>query len=100
MLDFSDAVIWIFKPLLDRLADDASFRSGFYSGLLIALAIGFLSRQVLYLWNRVLQSLKPTQKPATNPSPSPFSTCVGAIIALLVLAGILIFALLLAARGT
>jgi hypothetical protein len=98
MPDVIGAIAGILKPLLDGLASDASFRSGFCWGLMIALAVGFLSREVLYRWNKVLQFFKPTQKPATNPGPSPFSTCMGAIFALLVLMIILVIIVLAIAR--
>jgi hypothetical protein len=94
MQEFVDIVADVLRPFVDRLTGDSAFRSGCFSAFLAALVIGYVSRKILYFWNRVLQFFKPTQKPATNPGPSPFNTCVGAIFGLLVLAGLAILALL------
>lgn len=98
MPDFIGAIAEIIKPLLERFTNDACFRSGFYWGLMVTLVIGLVARQLLYYWNRVLQFFKPTQKPATNPGPSPLSTCMGAILAFLALMIILVIIVLVIAR--
>jgi len=99
-LGFIDAVADFINSFFTRLADDSSFRAGFLLGLLVALSIGWLSRQLLYWWGRILQFFDPTTRPAVAPGPSPFNTCVGAIFALIALVGILIFVLLLIARAS
>jgi hypothetical protein len=77
---------WFVVPLLN----DASFQAGFAWGVSIALLLGWFSRQVLFLRAQVLRYFNPTQVPATTPGPSPSqiaSGCRWAVLRLAVLIG-------------
>ncbi len=87
------------ETILDRLAHDRSFRSGFFGGLFMALVVGWASRQILYYWNRVLQFYISISEPTVaRPGPSSLRGWTGALLAFLILATIVIFTLFLMNR--
>jgi hypothetical protein len=83
-------VEWFFAQLLN----DVSFRAGCISGAVIAFLFGWFSRQVLFLRAQVLRYFNPTQAPATEPGPSPSQIAAGCRWAVLRLAVLIGFGLL------
>ena len=81
---------WIVAPLLN----DASYRTGFVWGAVIAFLFGWFSRQVLFLRAQILRYFNPTQAPATEPGPSPNQIAAGCRWAVLRLAILIGFGLL------
>lgn len=87
ILDFLDAALW--TPLVTS----DMFTRGFFWGLVVALAVGTLSRLALYVYAPIKVFFKPTQRPATQPGPSPYSRligCFGSLLKLGLIAAILI----------
>jgi hypothetical protein len=99
------ALRFVFQQINDLIVAqffrDATYRSGFVWGLITALVVGYVSKTVLYWWNRILQFFKPTKGPA-DPSkgPSPYAMfrqfllsllVVGSAIALLIVMIIIVW---------
>lgn len=80
-----------------------TYRSGFIAGLIVALVVGWISRQLLYWWNRVLQFFGPTAVPAADIGPSPMDRlreAVFSLVWLIIAVAIIALVLSMARTGT
>ena len=78
-----------------QLLHNPPFAEGFVWGFGLALAIGWFSRRVLFLRAQVLHYFNPTHAPATEPGPSPSQIATGCRSAVVQLAVLIGFGLLL-----
>lgn len=68
--------------VIEPLTGDPSYQSGFLWGLGIAFVVGYISREILFWWNLVLQFFAPTIQPAMEPGPSPHDMLMASLSAM------------------